>query len=387
MVAPQSVVVEGKVSGYAFVRVTDPHGSVRTRPLASFLNDGALVWRRSPPGFNKSVIDVYAEHLATFMRSFYPTEAKVLALDRAKVHLSPSGLLTPLRANVHVVAEPSKMSHILQALDNPVAFGRYQPRVHREVRGMAFERHAARRSFTTIELMRSVSQEASAALTVEAVSSAFRRVGMWPLDPTVVSWPELCKGSDRPLAPETDVKRLTAFMVPSELKDMTRPVVDNGTLSTAGRATVLTSTDVLAELCALDHAKEERKVEVEAGKRARERRAAEKLEKDAEVARAKHAHNNVKVARLLRETWATVACEVASDAGWRMRARGVAPPSAAKIRRRLDADRTRPPPMTPREAWRVVSRNAAQTADRRLRARPVEREGEGIGLCGTLEGL
>lgn len=88
-----------------------------------------MVWRRSLPGFDRGVF--------AFMRSYYPDEANILAIDGAKVHLSPGGLLTLLSANVHVVAEPSKISHVLQALDSPSAFGRYQPKVRARVRESA----------------------------------------------------------------------------------------------------------------------------------------------------------------------------------------------------------------------------------------------------------
>jgi len=94
----------------------------------SFLNDGAVAWRRSPPGFDKAVFDVWQSTFAEMARSYFPNEDKILSLDGAKVHLSTAGVLTLLRARVHVVAEPSKMSHLLQALDNRSAFDRYNPR-------------------------------------------------------------------------------------------------------------------------------------------------------------------------------------------------------------------------------------------------------------------
>ena len=123
--APHFVVVDGQASGLAFVTKTDRDGGKKDKALAAFLNDGAIVWRRSPPGFTKEVFDVWAQQFASFARSYYPGEAKILSLDGAKVHLYHAGLLTLLRASVHGIAEPSKMSHILQALDNSSAFGRY----------------------------------------------------------------------------------------------------------------------------------------------------------------------------------------------------------------------------------------------------------------------
>lgn len=223
------------------------------------------------------------------MRSIYPTEAKTLVLDGAKVHLSPTGWLTLLQANVHVGAEPSKMSHIVQELDNPSAFGRYQLKVRYRVRALALEVQAAGRAFTTIELMRSISEAASEALTVEGVSSAFRLVGMFPLNPGVISWEWLSKGADAPVAPDMDIKRLTARMIPGARKDMARPALVNGTMSTAGRATVLTAPEILAEIASLEVAKDEKRAEAEASKRARDERAVEKAEKDAERERGQSA--------------------------------------------------------------------------------------------------
>jgi len=133
------------------------------------------------------VFDVWASinTFAKFSRSCFPNEDKILSLDGAKVHLSTAGLLTLLRARVHVVAEPSKMSHLLRALDNRSAFGRSQPRVRRRVREIALEWRDEGRPFNTPELMQYIARAASEALTVDALKTAFQRVGMWPLDPTV----------------------------------------------------------------------------------------------------------------------------------------------------------------------------------------------------------
>jgi len=69
LVAPHFVVVDGQVPGHAFVSVTQPDGSTRDEALAAHLNDGAIVWRRSPPGFTKAVFDVWAEQFANFLRA------------------------------------------------------------------------------------------------------------------------------------------------------------------------------------------------------------------------------------------------------------------------------------------------------------------------------
>jgi len=103
------------------------------------------------------------------------------------VHRSPADLPTLLRANMHVIAEPSKMSHILQALDNSSAFGRYQPKVRSRVRETALEGRDAGRQFNTPELLRCISAAASDALREEALRTAFQRIGMGPLDPKMVS--------------------------------------------------------------------------------------------------------------------------------------------------------------------------------------------------------
>jgi len=139
VVAPHFLVDEGQAAGHAFVTATAADESSTERALSSFLNDGAVDWRRSPPGFDKAVFDVWASTFAKFARSYFRNEDKILFLDGAKVHLSTAGLLTLLPARVHVVAEPSKTSHLFQALDNRSVFGRYQQRVCRRVREIALE--------------------------------------------------------------------------------------------------------------------------------------------------------------------------------------------------------------------------------------------------------
>jgi len=234
-----------------------------------------VVWRRPPPGFDKVVFEVWAEHFAAFARSYYPQEDKILSLKGAKVHLSPAGLLTLLRANVHVIAEPSQMSHILQALDNKSAFGRYQPKLRSRVREIATECRDAGRQFNIPELMRCIAAAASDALTVTALTTAFRQVGMWPLDPTVVTVEELRKGADAPVT-SVDLEKLTRRLILSVRKDMTCARVINGTLSTAGRGTVLTAPEILAALEGEAAAKAAAREAKEAGKRARETKAEER---------------------------------------------------------------------------------------------------------------
>ena len=150
------IVVDGKATEHGVVTETSPEGIKKETALSSFFSDAPVVWSRSPPGFDKVVFDVWAEHFAAFARSYYPQEDKLLSLDGAKIHLFPAGLLTLMRANVHVIAQPSQMSHILQALDNKSAFGRYQPKLRSRVRDIATECREAGRQFNTPALMRCI---------------------------------------------------------------------------------------------------------------------------------------------------------------------------------------------------------------------------------------
>jgi len=147
VLASYFIVVDGRVAGHGVVTQTSPEGIKEEKALVSFLNDAAVVWHRSPAGFDKVVFDVWAEHFAAFARSYYPQEDKLLSHDGAKVHLSPAGFLTLLRANVHVIAQPSQMSHILQPLDNKSALGRYQPKLRSRVREIATQCRDAGRQF------------------------------------------------------------------------------------------------------------------------------------------------------------------------------------------------------------------------------------------------
>lgn len=70
-----------------------------------------------------------------------------------------------------------------------------------------------------------------------------------------------------------DIKRLTSRMFPGARKDMARPAVVNGTLSPAGRDTVLTKPELLAERSALEVARDPTRSQSEAIKRARDERA------------------------------------------------------------------------------------------------------------------
>jgi len=260
--------------------------------LAAYLNDGVVVWRRSPPGFDTAVLDVWAEVLAQFACSYFPEEAKILSIDGAKVHHLPSGLLTLLRAKVHVVAEPSRMSHFLQALDNKSAFGRYQPDLRSRVRESALKFRDGGRPLNTPDLMRCIAAAAPDALTVDALKMAFRRVGMWPLDPKVVSLETLRKGADAPVM-GINLEFLTQQLILAVHKDMSCPLIVNGTLSTAGRGAVLTAPEILGALEGEMDPKKAGMYAKAAGKRAREAKAQEKQLKAADPARAKRSKAKV----------------------------------------------------------------------------------------------
>ncbi|KAK1865710.1 hypothetical protein I4F81_008236 [Pyropia yezoensis] len=268
--------------------------------------------------------------------------------------VSAAGLVAPH----FVVVEGATPGHAFVRVTRPDG----TPKVRSRVRELALECHAQGRAFTTIELVKAIGRAASDALTVDALKSAFQRVGVWPLDPAVVRWEDMCKGADAPLAPDVDIPLLVSRLAPVARKDMVRPVVQNGTLSTAGRATVLTAPEVISALREMDAAKEDKRNEAQASKRAREERAAEKSVKDEERARAKQARIDDKAARARRETCAVVAAEAATEAGCWLRCIGHAPPSAAKARRRLAAARVRAPILAPRAAWAQASREAARMA-------------------------
>jgi len=187
-VAPPFLVVEGGKEGHAFVMVSHADGGrPDTIPLSYRLQDGAVVLRRTQPGFDRSIFDVFALHFAKFAMNFYRYESKILALDGAEVHLSPTGLTRLLAAGVHVFVEPSKISHMLQALDSPTSFGRFQPGLRGCVLVLSHSCVIAKRALSVLDLVECVGMAADTAFTRDSLVSAFKRVGMWPLDPIKVS--------------------------------------------------------------------------------------------------------------------------------------------------------------------------------------------------------
>jgi len=153
VVSPHCIVVEGQEPGHTVLTEAKQDGTKTVTAPSSLLNGGAVVWRRCPPCFNKGVFDVWSTMFAKFAQSYVKDEPKLLSLDGAKAHIQPSGLLTFLNFNGHVVAEPSSMSHILQALDNPSATGRYKQRVQRRIREIAMACRNAGRPFNTADVI------------------------------------------------------------------------------------------------------------------------------------------------------------------------------------------------------------------------------------------
>jgi len=245
LLAPLFLVVEGEAKGHAFAKIT-VDGKRTSVPLAARLNDAAMVAGRTPAGFYKGIFDVWCAHFAALAIAYYPGESKLLSLDEAKVHLSATGLLNLMRANVHVVAEPSKLSHLLQPLDNKHVFGRLQPSVRGAVRGRTrcVVRGAA---FTCVDMVECVKVAVDNAFTPISLVSAFSAVSMWPLDPTKVPAEELSKGADRVVL-DVNLELLVSRRTPVVRKDLSCPTVVQGALSTEKRATVLTAPEVLEGL-------------------------------------------------------------------------------------------------------------------------------------------
>ena len=269
MDAPHFMVVAGSASGHAYVQVTED-GKERNVALASRLNDSAVVVRRDPPGFDRGVFDVWAQQFAAFAKSYYPEENKLLALDGEKVHLSAFGLLALVRAKVHVIAEPSKISHLIQALDNKSAYGSFQPAIRRQVCSRSGECVGLGCSFTVLNLMDCIKKAADHAFSPSHLAAAFAIVGMWPLDSKKVCLEEVNKGAD-PAAKDVDLQLLADRAVPAMRKDLKQPTIIQGTLSTAGRPVNLTAPDVIS---ALEKLEEDKRVKAAAQEQGRREKAA-----------------------------------------------------------------------------------------------------------------
>jgi len=197
-----------------------------------------------------------------------------------------------------------------------------------------------------------VNEAAGDSFTPASLASAFRRVGMCPIDPTRVSVEALSKGAARPVL-DVDLAFFKARLIPVTHKELGALIVANGTLSTAGRPVVLTAPEILSALQTLD-AEKERKAEAQkVSRQLREKRAAGlKAQRDARTVAAEQTR--------ARKVW-TAMCD---DALQEAQARHLTAVSerkranrrrAAKQRRRVQA-LGRPLPM--REAWHLASSEA-----------------------------
>jgi len=146
--------------------------------------------------------------------------------------------------------------------------------------------------------------------------------------------------------------------------------VVNGTLSTAGRGTVLTADEVIAAISEGAAAREAEKLAKSHAKRAREAKAKKKKSLESTAARAKRAKLQEKQDKFLRKTWEEIVSDAVNDGACRLRAMGLLASMAAKLRRRALASRARsgaPPPVSPYELWRVVSAEAAEVGKQQMR--------------------
>jgi len=212
--APPFLVVDGRKDGHAAVRVTPSDGSPAfSIPLSSRPQDGAIVVQRTPAGFVKTIFDPFAAHFASFAMEVLPNESKVLATDGAKVQIFPTGLTRLLAAGVHVIVEPSNLSNLLQALNSPSAFRRFQPGLRGCVLVRSHSCVQEKRPFCVLDLVYCVALAANAAFTRDVLVSAFKRVGMWSLDPNKVSVEELSKEADAHAA-DVNLATLTLLLLP-----------------------------------------------------------------------------------------------------------------------------------------------------------------------------
>jgi len=162
------------------------------------------------------------------------------------------------------------------------------------------------------------------------------------------------------------MRRLTSVL----RKDMSRPRGVNGTLLAAGRGLVVTADEVIAASSEGATAKEPAMLTRSHAKRAHEAKAKKEKSLESIAARAKRAKLQEKQDKFLRKTWDEIASDAAADGACRLRAMGLLASTAAKLRRRTLASRAHrgaPPPLSPYELWRVVSAEAAEVGNQRLR--------------------
>jgi len=125
-------------------------------------------------------------------------------------------------------------------------------------------------------------------------------VGIWTLDLTKVPTEDLSKGADR-VALDVNLELLLPRLTPVVRKDLPCPTIMQGTLSTAGRATVLTEPEVLAALQQLDVDKLKKQQEQEVSRRQMKATVAANKAEKAERAAAQERTKLAKVWRLVSE--------------------------------------------------------------------------------------
>ena len=306
--------------------------------LASRLNDSAMVARRDQPGFDKQSSEVCADHIAGFLSNMYPKDNKLVLVDGAKVHLSVPGIITLMKAGATVVAEPSKLSHLLQALDNKAAFGSFHPAIRRHVRSRSGSCVSSGGHFSVLYPMDCVKLASDDAFSPAHLAAAFAAVGAWPPDPTKFPVEEFNEGADKPLK-AVDLKVLADRVAPVARKALNTPTIVQGTLSTAGKPTALTAPDVLAELQRQVNAKRDKEEGLEKSRQERAARVgvnkAKKAERDSAAKKAR-----------LAKAWGAVCAAAVEEARYSL-AQEYPSPQKLLLRARAARQRSRVPAQVP----------------------------------------
>ena len=175
-----------------------------------------------------------------------------------------------MRAKVHVIAEPSKLSHLIEAFDNKSAYGSFQQAIRRHVCSRSGECVGLGCSFDVLDLMDCIKRAADHALSPSHLAAAFSNVRMRPLDPKKVCLEEVNQGADRTVK-DVDLQLLADRAVPAMRKDLKQPLIIQSTLSTAGRPVNLTAPDVIS---ALEKLEEDKRVKAAAQEQGRREKAA-----------------------------------------------------------------------------------------------------------------
>lgn len=91
------------------------------------------------------------------------------------------------------------MSHLLQARGTLSSFGRIQSAARRGIRKRASNCVQSGRQLDQLHLMDCVHKAAGDTFTPTNLAAAFRRVGIWPLDPTCVPVEAMSQGAALPV--------------------------------------------------------------------------------------------------------------------------------------------------------------------------------------------